>query len=200
MTQSVKRRGEEGGGGSQSLWKTSRVALSSPPHTKNSHDFFSQKHVPILSDLFSYSLFYAQYTSFALFQFLVGVTVVPRQILKFKLVQNFGRQTRCIMDNVKVANEYLILIINRTAGTAKEHEGSAPRKWEENHGQSKPRKRYAINFVIKKTRIHLGCTLQKLFFTYQPGQFTKHFTSSCFQHRKVDWLITVFFPVLQTVS
>ena len=32
------------------------------------------------------------------------------------------------MDNVKVANEYLILIINRTAGTAKEHEGSAPRK------------------------------------------------------------------------
>ena len=126
-------------------------------------------------------------------QSLVGVTVVPRQILKFKLVQNFGGQTRCIMDNVKVANEYLILIMNRTAGTAKEHEGSAPRKWEENHGQSKPRKRYAINFVSKKTRSHLGCTLQKLFFTYQPGQYTKHFTSSCFQHRKVDWLITVFF-------
>ena len=61
-------------------------------------------------------------------QSLVGVTVVPRQILKFKLVQNFWGQTRCIMDNVKVANEYLILIMNRTAGTAKEHEGSAPRK------------------------------------------------------------------------
>ena len=49
---------------------------------------------------------------------------------------------------------------------------SDPRKWEENQGEarkfdrsgrgSKPRKRYVLNFVIKSTRSHLVCTLQKL--------------------------------------
>jgi len=49
---------------------------------------------------------------------------------------------------------------------------SNPRKWEENQGQarkfdrsgrgSKPRKGYVLNFVMKRTRGHLVCTLQKL--------------------------------------
>ena len=90
-------------------------------------------------------------------QFLRGVTVVAHK-LKSKLMQNFG----CIM--------CIFLIINRTA---KEHEWSDPRKWEKNQWQartfdsrsergSKPRKRYVLNFLIKRTRSHLVSTLQKL--------------------------------------
>ena len=83
-------------------------------------------------------------------QFLLGVTVVPRQIEAQAYAEFGGGQTRCIMGNAKVVNGYLMLIINRTA---KEHEWSDPRKWEKNQGQtrtfdsrsgrgSKPRKRY----------------------------------------------------------
>ena len=86
-------------------------------------------------------------------QFLLGVTVVARQI-EAQLMKNLGggagRQTRCIMGNAKVVNGCLMLIINRTA---EEHEWSDPRKWEKNQGQTrtfesrsgrgrKPRKRY----------------------------------------------------------
>ena len=55
-------------------------------------------------------------------QFLLGVTVVPRQI-EAHLMKNLGGggggQTRCIMGNAKMVNGYLMLILNRTA---KEHE------------------------------------------------------------------------------
>ena len=49
---------------------------------------------------------------------------------------------------------------------------SDPRKWEENQGQArkfdrsgrgrKPRKGYVLNFVMKRAKGHLVCTLQKL--------------------------------------
>ena len=57
-------------------------------------------------------------------QFLLGVTVVPRQIEaqayeKFGGGGGAGGQTRCIMGNTKMVNECLMLILNRAA---KEHE------------------------------------------------------------------------------
>ena len=52
-------------------------------------------------------------------QFLLGVTVVPRQIEAQAYAEFGGGQTRCIMGNAKVVNGYLMLILNRTA---KEHE------------------------------------------------------------------------------
>ena len=56
-------------------------------------------------------------------QFLLGDTVVPRQI-EAQLMKHLGGggaggQTRCTMGNAKVVNGCLMLIINRTA---KEHE------------------------------------------------------------------------------
>ena len=85
-------------------------------------------------------------------QFLLGVTVVPRQIEAQAYAEFGGGQTRCIMGNAKMVNGYLMLILNRTA---KEHEWSDPRKWEKNQGQArkfdsrsgrgrKPRKRYVF--------------------------------------------------------
>ena len=59
-------------------------------------------------------------------QFLLGITVVPRQIEAQAYAKFGGGQTRCIMGNAKVVNGYLMLILNRTA---KEHEWSDPRKW-----------------------------------------------------------------------
>ena len=91
-------------------------------------------------------------------QFLRSVTVVAHK-LKSKLMQK------------KIWVHYVhFLIINRTA---KEREWSDPREWEKNQGQartfdsrsgrgSKPRKRYVLNFLIKRTRGHLVSTLQKL--------------------------------------
>ena len=52
-------------------------------------------------------------------QFLLGVTVVRRQIEAQAYAEFGGGQTRCIMGNVKVVNGYLMLILNRAA---KEHE------------------------------------------------------------------------------
>ena len=52
-------------------------------------------------------------------QFLMGVTVVRRQIEAQACVEFGGGQTRCIMGNANVVNGYLMLILNRAA---KEHE------------------------------------------------------------------------------
>ena len=52
-------------------------------------------------------------------QFLLGVTVVRRQIEAQAYAEFGGGQTRCIMGNAKVVNGYLMLILNRAA---KEHE------------------------------------------------------------------------------
>ena len=86
-----------------------------------------------------------------------------------------GCYSRCTQIEVLAYAKFWVhyvyfLIINRTA---KEHEWSDPRKWEKNQGQtrtfdsrsgrgSKPRKRYVLNFLIKRTRSHLVSTLQKL--------------------------------------
>ena len=52
-------------------------------------------------------------------QFLLGVTVVRRQIETQAYAEFGGGQTRCIMSYAKVVNGYLMLILNRAA---KEHE------------------------------------------------------------------------------
>ena len=86
-----------------------------------------------------------------------------------------GCYSRCTQIEVQAYAKFWVhyvhfLIINRTA---KEHEWSDPRKWEKNQWQaktfdsrsergSKPRKRYVLNFLIKRTRSHLVSTLQKL--------------------------------------
>ena len=85
-----------------------------------------------------------------------------------------------------LASWAVMIILHVPYITYRVYSQSDPRKWEENQGEakkfdsrsgrgSKPRKRYVLNFVIKRTRGHLIFLPYRSCVTFQPAQFTNNF-------------------------